>query len=152
MANNNEGPKLQDVNALMQQMSSGGQSGGGGDEKNQFEVITEGFMRILTRLLGKVGVKIRLNTLFKTSLFAQLTPSQAWSGKSVNEAAPSFAAKGGVLADTAVNKLQFKMDFSGIAKPAIEGLPVVDVPITALGSLAPSDFGGGGGRGAIGLG
>ncbi|MEQ1704709.1 MAG: hypothetical protein ABL867_01895 [Rickettsiales bacterium] len=153
--NNNEGPKLQDINALMHQMAAGSQSSGGDDSnKNQFETIADGLATHLTRLLGKLSfglIKIRLRTLGSTGLFKQFTPAQEWSGKLVNEAAPTASGKGGVLANTAQKIGLTRPDFGSIAKPPIEGFPVQSMSYASLGNLTPMDTGGSSGRGGIGL-
>lgn len=140
------GPRLQDPSAIFQQLTaSKGISGGGGDDdKNHFENIADGLVSFVSRLLGKVGIKIRLRTLLSTGFLKQFTPAQAWSGKSINEGAPVMASRGGVLADVVIRKTDFKMDFSNIAKPAIEGLPVQAMSFASLGQLIPLDTGGSG--------
>ncbi len=151
MPANNEGPKLQDVNALMQQMAGSQSAGAGSDDgnKNIFETITDGLATTLTRLLGKFGIKIRLRTLGATGVFKQFDMA-GFAAKSVNEGAPSVNIRGGVIASIPT-KAGFKMDWTVIRQPAIEGLPVVAMSYSSLGNLAPMDTGGGGGRGAIGL-
>ncbi|MEK6746338.1 MAG: hypothetical protein AABY33_04850 [Pseudomonadota bacterium] len=152
--NNNEGPKLQDVNALMQQMAAGGQSSGGDDSnKNQFETITDGLATQLTRLLGKLSfglIKIRLRTLGSTGVTKQFDMA-GFAAKSINEGAPTAAARGGVLANTAQKVGLTRPDFGSIAKPLIEGFPVQSMSYASLGNLTPMDTGGSSGRGGIGL-
>lgn len=147
--NNNEGPKLQDVNALMQQMAASSQSSGG-DDKNQLETIADGLATALTRILGKFGIKIRLRTLGSTGVFKQFDMA-GFAGKSINEGAPSVNVRGGVIASIPT-KAGFKMDFSNIAKPAIEGYPVMAMSYSSLGNLTPLNTGDNSGRGGIGLG
>jgi hypothetical protein len=149
--NNNEGPRLEDPGVIAQRMMGSGSSGDDND-KNQFEAIADGLATMVSRLLGKAtGIKIRLRTLGSTGLFKQFTPAQTWSGKSVNEGAPTLAAKGGMLSTIAQKASFTKLDFSKIASPAIEGFPVQSMSYASLGNLAPMDSGGGG-RGSIGLG
>lgn len=149
MAVNNEGPKFsEDAGVLAQRMNAMSQSSGG-DDKGMFETITDGLATTLSRILGKFGIKIRLRTLGATGVFKQFDMA-GFAGKSVNEGASSVNLRGGVIASIPT-KAGFKMDFSTIAKPAIEGYPVVAMSYGSLGSLTPTDTGGASGRGGIGL-
>ena len=140
----NDGPQLEDPGVIAQRMM-GSRTGGGGDgDKNQFETITDGLATQLTRLLGKwTPIKIRLRTIGPTSMFAQFTPAQSLIDKPINQGGSALGPKGGVLAGF-VSK-EFKLDFSKIAKPAVEGFPVQSMSYASLGNLSPQDFGGGGG-------
>ncbi len=156
----NDGPKLEDPAVIAQRMLmgansvGGGGGGGSGGDKGHFDTVADAFVSHMSRLIGKLTfglIKVRFRTLGSTSAFAQFTPQQGWADKSVNQGASALGAKGGVLADIATNKINFKMDFSNIAKPAVEGLPVQSMSYGSLGNLTPSDTGGGGGRGGLGL-
>lgn len=140
----NDGPQLEDPGIIAQRMMGSRTGGGGGDgDKNQFETIADGLAVQLSRLLGKVGLGIRLRTLGSTSMFAQFTPPQSLIEKPINQGGAALGPKGGVLAGF-VSK-EFKLDFSKLTKPEIQ-LPVIDVPNSFLGTLSSQDFGGGGGR------
>ncbi len=139
-----DGPRLEDPGVIAQRLYGKG-GGGGDDDKNHFENMADGLASHIARLLGKIGLpKIRLRTLLSTGFLKQFTPTQSWSAKSVNESAPTMGARGGVLADVVIKKTDFKMDFSNIAKPAVEGFPVQPMSYAALGSLTPLNTGGGG--------
>ncbi len=144
-----DGPRLEDPGVIAQRLYGKG-GGGGDDDKNHFENIADGLVSIIARVMGKIGLpKIRLRTLLSTGFLKQFTPAQAWSGKSINEAAPVMAARGGVIADAVIKKTDFRMDFSNIAKPAIEGFPVQAMSYASLGNLTPLNTGGGADRGSI---
>jgi hypothetical protein len=150
MAINNEGPKFSEDAGLIAQRLRDNASAQGSDDKNQFETIADGLATALTRILGKFGIKIRLRTLGSTGVFKQFDTGGV-AGKSVNEAAPSLNVRGGVIASIPT-KAGFKMDFSSISKPAIEGYPVVAMSYSSLGNLTPLNTGDNSGRGGIGIG
>lgn len=152
MSVGSDGPKPIDVNSLfLQAKSSSGGSEGGGDESND---ILGSSSKLLTKLTG-----IRWNSLFKTGLFAQFTPSQAWSEKKVNEGAQSFSSPGGSGSKFLYDKLQLASwkDLSKLTKPAVEPLsPEVmhsmhTMSMAALGNLTPSDTPSRGGRESLGV-
>lgn len=146
---NNEGPKFsEDAGVLAQRMNALSQSSGDGD-KNMFETIADGLASTLSRILGKFGIKIRLRTIGSTSIFKQFDMA-GFAAKTMNEGAQSTTVRGGVIASIPT-KAGFKMDFSTISKPAIEGYPVVAMSYSSLGNLTPLNTGDNSGRGGIGL-
>lgn len=149
----NDGPQLEDPGVIARRLSGGGggSSGGGGDQKDDNPI--ENSSRILTRLLGWTGIRIRLSTMFNTGLLKQVTPAQSIIDKPMNQGASGLNIRGGAGTNLIAKGLQLDTarDFSKLAKPAIEGFPVQSMSYGSLGSLVPNDSGGGG-RGGLGRG
>ena len=96
------------------------------------------FNGLIDSLLGQSGnfgtfFKTKLDSLFATGIFSQITPSQSIFEKPMNQAAAGMTGRGGRLAEVFA---MFKPEFGGIVAPQIAA-SMQDFSFSSLGNISP---------------